>query len=133
MARYEVSNFFDEMFWASGEPRAHYRELYARLLDMSADAFNERRSSADVSFLYQGITFTVYSQKAEGIERIFPSTRLLTTAPGCPSIPRTTVCKHRITSASASVATTPTSPPKRGVYKGQAKETLHVSVAVNAL
>ncbi len=36
---------------------------------MTAD---ERRGYADVSFLYQGITFTVYGQKIQGIERIFP-------------------------------------------------------------
>ena len=72
MDRYEVSDFFDEMFFPTGEPREHYRLLHARLSGMAAEAFNERRGYADVSFLYQGITFTVYSQKAEGIERIFP-------------------------------------------------------------
>jgi uncharacterized circularly permuted ATP-grasp superfamily protein len=72
MDRYEVSDFFDEMFLPSGDPRMHYRELHDRLVGMSAEAFDERRGHADVSFLYQGITFTVYSQKAEGIERIFP-------------------------------------------------------------
>lgn len=72
MDRYEVSDFFDEMFLPTGEPRNHYRLLHARLADMVAESFDERRGYADVSFLYQGITFTVYSQKAEGIERIFP-------------------------------------------------------------
>lgn len=72
MDRYELSDFFDEMFLPTGEPRPHYHELHARLVDMTAAAFDERRGNADVSFLYQGITFTVYSQKTEGIERIFP-------------------------------------------------------------
>lgn len=72
MHQYEVADFFDEMFSTAGEPRPHYRQLHNRLIDMTIDAFNERRSYADVSFLYQGITFTVYGQQAEGIERIFP-------------------------------------------------------------
>src|SRR5262249_39946432 len=72
MDRYEQSDFFDEMFLPTREPRAHYQQLHAQLRDMTADAFNERRRYADVSFLYQGITFTVYGQKKEGIERIFP-------------------------------------------------------------
>jgi len=72
MDRYDVSDFFDEMFLPSREPRPHYQQLHERLLEMTAEAFNERRGYADVSFLYQGITFTVYGQKTEGIERIFP-------------------------------------------------------------
>mgnify|MGYP003694726915 CR=1 FL=1 len=55
-----------------GEPRSHYRRLHELLSEMTAEAFNESRSNADISFLYQGITFTVYSQHEQGIERIFP-------------------------------------------------------------
>jgi uncharacterized circularly permuted ATP-grasp superfamily protein len=69
---YEVGDFFDEMFVASKQPRPHYRRLHELLSEMTADAFNESRSNADISFLYQGITFTVYSQQDQGIERIFP-------------------------------------------------------------
>jgi uncharacterized circularly permuted ATP-grasp superfamily protein len=69
---YEVGDFFDEMFLQAGKPRPHYQRLHDRLAEMSAEAFNERRGYADVSFLYQGITFTVYGQSEEGIERIFP-------------------------------------------------------------
>ena len=70
--RYEVGDFFDEMFTSAGEPRSHYRRLHELLSEMTAEAFNESRSNADISFLYQGITFTVYSQHEQGIERIFP-------------------------------------------------------------
>jgi uncharacterized circularly permuted ATP-grasp superfamily protein len=72
MHRYDASDFFDEMFLPTGEPRAHYQQLHDRLRLMSSEAFDERRGWADISFLYQGITFTVYGQKTEGIERIFP-------------------------------------------------------------
>ncbi len=70
--RYELGDFFDEMFSQAGQPRPHYQRLYERLAEMTPEAFNERRGYADVSFLYQGITFTVYGQKTEGIEQIFP-------------------------------------------------------------
>jgi uncharacterized circularly permuted ATP-grasp superfamily protein len=70
--RYDVSDFFDEMFLPEGSPRPHYEELSNYLKTMTAEAFDERRGYADISFLYQGITFTVYGQKTEGIERIFP-------------------------------------------------------------
>src|SRR4029453_9059638 len=68
---YAVDGFFDEMFEPSGEVRPHYRALFARLSDMTAETFEERRRQADASFLYQGITFTVYAEDA-GIERVFP-------------------------------------------------------------
>src|SRR5437763_4508827 len=59
------------MFEAPGRPRPHYRELFDHLSRLTAPAFDERRQAADVSFLRQGIGFTVYDDD-EGIERIFP-------------------------------------------------------------
>jgi uncharacterized circularly permuted ATP-grasp superfamily protein len=69
--RYDLSQFFDEMFAAPGEPRLHYRILHEQLRAMTAGDFSERRRVADAAFLYQGITFTVYGEAA-GLERIFP-------------------------------------------------------------
>jgi len=72
--RYETGlpdQFFDEMFVRPGEPREHYRVLFDQLRQLNRDTFDERRRAADVQFLYQGITFTVYNAQ-EGIERIFP-------------------------------------------------------------
>jgi uncharacterized circularly permuted ATP-grasp superfamily protein len=59
------------MFAAPGEARPHYRGLYEQLSRLSPEEFEARRRAADVAFLYQGITFTVYSE-SEGIERICP-------------------------------------------------------------
>ncbi|HEY7513064.1 MAG TPA: circularly permuted type 2 ATP-grasp protein, partial [Vicinamibacteria bacterium] len=59
------------MFAAPQEVRPHYRALYEQLSRLSPSEFEARRRAADVAFLYQGITFTVYSESA-GIERIFP-------------------------------------------------------------
>src|SRR5262245_59136453 len=68
---YTGDGFFDEMFAAPGQPRPHYARLYERLSELSRAEFNERIRLADIAFLYQGITFTVYDGQ-EGIERIFP-------------------------------------------------------------
>lgn len=69
--RYELGPFYDEMFTPSGQPRQHYRTLHEQLCDLTMDDFAEYRRGAETSFLYQGITFTVYGQE-NGIERIFP-------------------------------------------------------------
>src|SRR6188768_3921347 len=68
---YSQAPFFDEMFEADGQPHSHYARLHERLGELSRQDFDERVKLADISFLYQGITFTVYSAQ-EGIERIFP-------------------------------------------------------------
>jgi uncharacterized circularly permuted ATP-grasp superfamily protein len=68
---YEPRPFFDEMFEAPGQVRPHYQGLYEQLCRLSPAEFEARRRAADLSFLHQGITFTVYSE-SEGIERIFP-------------------------------------------------------------
>jgi uncharacterized circularly permuted ATP-grasp superfamily protein len=68
---YDPGAFFDEMFEAPGVPRPHYRALAEQLSALSADEFEERRHGVDLSFLNQGIGFTVYGQE-EGLERIFP-------------------------------------------------------------
>src|SRR6266508_2210440 len=68
---YTTDSFFDEMFAARGKPHPHYQRLYQRLSELSGADFDDRIRFADSAFLYQGITFTVYSAH-EGIERIFP-------------------------------------------------------------
>jgi uncharacterized circularly permuted ATP-grasp superfamily protein len=70
-AGYEPGGFFDEMFEAPGAARPHYRDLYETLSTLTPATFDGRRQAADVSFLRQGIGFTVYDDD-EGIERIFP-------------------------------------------------------------
>ena len=70
-ANYETGGFYDEMFVAPGVARPHYAKLFQTLAGMAPEHFNERRKLADLSFLMQGITFTVYSDGA-GTERLFP-------------------------------------------------------------
>jgi uncharacterized circularly permuted ATP-grasp superfamily protein len=68
---YVLDEAYDEMFGASGTPREAYATLFERLLTLDPAELKQRQSAADLAFLNQGITFTVYGQK-DGAERIFP-------------------------------------------------------------
>ena len=70
-AGYKTGTFYDEMFSSTGEPRRPYAKVFQRLALLAPDQFEERRKLADLSFLIQGITFTVYSD-GRGTERLFP-------------------------------------------------------------
>jgi len=71
--KYQPEDFFDEMFAgpAPGGVRPHYRKFLERFATLDAEEFEQKRQSTDLSFLRQGITFTVYNDN-EGTERIFP-------------------------------------------------------------
>jgi len=68
---YDTGGFYDEMFLAPGQPRPPYAKLFQKLASLAPSHFEERRKLADLSFLIQGITFTVYSD-GRGTERLFP-------------------------------------------------------------
>ena len=70
-ASYTLDAAYDEMFASPDEPRQHYHPLYQRLLELPADEVARRQQAADLHFLNQGITFTVYGHD-EGTEKIFP-------------------------------------------------------------
>ena len=60
------------MYDASGRPRPHYRVLADHFAGLGPEELDERRRAVDVSFVNQGIGFTVYDEEDEGLERIFP-------------------------------------------------------------
>lgn len=68
---YQLGSAYDEMFDARGVPREHYAVLFERLQTYDAESLRQRQAAADLAFLHQGITFTVYGQ-SQGTERIFP-------------------------------------------------------------
>ncbi len=68
---YALGGGYDEMFDAAGATREPYAALYERLLTVDPQELRQRQSAADLAFLNQGITFTVYGEH-EGTERIFP-------------------------------------------------------------
>jgi len=59
------------MFTAASEPRSQYHALFQRLLELQPAELKQRQQTADIAFLNQGITFTVYGHD-EGTEKIFP-------------------------------------------------------------
>src|SRR5271167_2004603 len=68
---YPLDLAFDEMRESLGDLRPHYRALAETLARLPHEELQRRKQSADLSFLTQGITFTVYGRD-EGTERIFP-------------------------------------------------------------
>ena len=68
---YPLDHAFDEMREPGGELRPQYRALAETLARLPAEELQLRKQSADLAFLTQGITFTVYGRE-EGTERIFP-------------------------------------------------------------
>jgi uncharacterized circularly permuted ATP-grasp superfamily protein len=69
---YQFDTAYDEMFASPGVPREHYRALFQRLLELPPEELRKSQQAADLSFLHQGITFTVYGND-EGTERVFPN------------------------------------------------------------
>jgi uncharacterized circularly permuted ATP-grasp superfamily protein len=79
---YTLGDGYDEMFDRGGATREAYAALFQRLQVIDTHELRQRQAAADLAFLHQGITFTVYGQD-EGTERIFPYDlipRLLTAA-----------------------------------------------------
>src|SRR6266700_2237568 len=72
LVNYQMDNAYDEMFAAAGVPREHYRALQQTLLGLAPHELRKIQQAADLTFLHEGITFTVYGSK-EGTERIFPN------------------------------------------------------------
>lgn len=68
---YDPGSFYDEMIAPDGQPRPCAAPMYHKLANMPLEVFEERRKLADLSYLVQGITFTVYSD-GRGTERLFP-------------------------------------------------------------
>jgi uncharacterized circularly permuted ATP-grasp superfamily protein len=68
---YQIDGAYDEMFMDAGVPRPQYNALLQSLLELQPSELKQRQQTADIGFLNQGITFTVYGHD-EGTEKIFP-------------------------------------------------------------
>ncbi|MFB5663861.1 circularly permuted type 2 ATP-grasp protein [Alteribacillus sp. HJP-4] len=68
---YDAKSFFDEMLDSDGRPKSQYQRFNQILDDFSIDELTEKNETAQLSFLRQGITFTVYSDEV-GTERTMP-------------------------------------------------------------
>jgi len=70
---------WDELF-RNERPHAHCKELHERLGLLDPQEFQKRRTSADMAFVNQGITFSVYADR-RGVEKIFPFDLIPRTVP----------------------------------------------------
>jgi uncharacterized circularly permuted ATP-grasp superfamily protein len=71
-AKYALGAAYDEMFSADGDVREHCAALHGRLATLPPEELIRRQQACEQSFLQQGITFTVYSDK-QATERIIPT------------------------------------------------------------
>jgi len=62
---------YDETFDGQNQARPAYQGLLNKLLDLSPEELKFRQQASDVTFLNDGITFTVYDDN-KGTERTFP-------------------------------------------------------------
>jgi uncharacterized circularly permuted ATP-grasp superfamily protein len=62
---------WDELFTRTRSPHEHCQALVQWLGQLAVGEFQERRKSADLVFINQGITFSVYADR-RGVEKIFP-------------------------------------------------------------
>ncbi|MBU9712147.1 circularly permuted type 2 ATP-grasp protein [Evansella tamaricis] len=68
---YKTEPFYDEMLKSNGGPRKHYTNFHQILQQFSEEELKEKHETAQLSFLRQGITFTVYNENIS-TERTMP-------------------------------------------------------------
>ncbi len=71
MNSYVPDTTYDEMFDPKGQVRPHYSNLNKLFDSLGNEELKRRRRSADLSFLHQGVTFTVYGHQ-DSTEKVFP-------------------------------------------------------------
>lgn len=71
-AGYELGAAYDELFARDGKVRAPYSALFDRIATADPASLAELQAAIERSFLYQGITFTVYGDE-NATERIIPT------------------------------------------------------------
>ena len=81
-AQYELGRAYDEMFAPDSRVRPPYAALDSRIATLPLEELNRRQQACELSFLHQGITFTVYNDN-RATERIIPTDLLprIITAP----------------------------------------------------
>lgn len=66
------AQLLDEVFDETGNIRQHYQDIYNHFSQIKNKDFADLTEYARRSSFDQGITFNVYSDKEQGVERIFP-------------------------------------------------------------
>jgi uncharacterized circularly permuted ATP-grasp superfamily protein len=71
LKNYLLDHAYDEMFSGPRDLHSHCQQLLEHFTSLPGEELQRRKQAADLSFLNQGITFTVYGRE-EGTEKIFP-------------------------------------------------------------
>jgi len=71
LKHYLLDHAYDEMFAGPADLHRHCVPLLEHFTSLPLEELQRRKQAADLSFLNQGITFTVYGRE-EGTEKIFP-------------------------------------------------------------
>src|ERR1700744_3561560 len=71
LKNYLLDHAYDEMLSGPGTLHTHCQRLVEHFTSLPSEELQRRKQAADLSFLNQGITFTVYGRE-EGTEKIFP-------------------------------------------------------------
>jgi uncharacterized circularly permuted ATP-grasp superfamily protein len=71
LRNYLLDHAYDEMFAGPDQLHPQYEPLFERFSSLPIEELQRRKHSAELSFLNQGITFTVYGREDQS-EQIFP-------------------------------------------------------------
>ena len=63
---------YHEFYLDDFAPREHYRPLWEHIRNTGQSALGSKVHEADLALRSEGVTFTVYSDTQEGIERVWP-------------------------------------------------------------
>jgi uncharacterized circularly permuted ATP-grasp superfamily protein len=59
LKNYALDHAYDEMFAGQDELHSHYEPVFSRFGSLPPEELQRRKQAAELSFLNQGITFTV--------------------------------------------------------------------------
>ena len=95
---------YHEFYRDDFEPRAHYRPLWEHIRKAGQSLLSEKRREAHWTLHTDGVTFTVYGDEDEGIERVWPLDLLPRIIPAAEWAPIEAGLKQRLRALNAFLA-----------------------------
>jgi uncharacterized circularly permuted ATP-grasp superfamily protein len=95
---------YHEFYRDDFEPRAHYRPLWEHIRRAGQSLLSERRREAHWTLRTDGVTFTLYGDEADGIERVWPLDLLPRIIPAAEWAPLEAGLKQRLRALNAFLA-----------------------------
>ncbi|HEY9834267.1 MAG TPA: circularly permuted type 2 ATP-grasp protein [Stenomitos sp.] len=68
---YDPGDYYDELFWATGQPRPEAAPLIKWMQGLQPKDLQQHQKTAQIALFKLGVTFNVYSDN-QGVERVFP-------------------------------------------------------------